>query len=180
MATRRVAGPPGGRWKNALATLTEGRRLKFMFLPDGEDPDTLVRKLGAQDFVARLDNATPAIEYLFGELAGGFDLNAIDDRAKLASLAMPYIDRVPAGALKHLMLARVRELTGFKADQTSPSAATGVRQGPKPGAAAQIPGACRRIARDAVETPGIAPGPERRAGAGPGRQPGSEPISRRG
>ena len=127
-------GDPAGRraaWRaleNALATLTEGRRLKFMFLPDGEDPDTLVRKLGAQDFVARLDNATPAIEYLFGELAGGFDLNAIDDRAKLASLAMPYIDRVPAGALKHLMLARVRELTGFKADQASPSAATGVHQ----------------------------------------------------
>ena len=113
--------------ENALATLTEGRRLKFMFLPEGEDPDTLVRKQGADDFVARLDNATPAIEYLFGELAGGFDLNTIDDRAKLASLSMPYVDRVPAGALKDLMLARVQELTGLKPEAAPPSRGAGPR-----------------------------------------------------
>ncbi len=117
--------------ENALATLTEGRLLKFMFLPEGEDPDTLVRGRGAEDFAARLGAATPAIEYLFGELAGGLDLNVIDDRAKLANLAMPHIDRVPPGTLRNLMLSRVRELTGFRAGQTLPTAGPG--QAPRPG-----------------------------------------------
>lgn len=119
--------------ENALATLSEGRRLKFMFLPEGEDPDTLVRNQGADDFITRLDNATPAIEYLFGELAGGFDLNAIDDRARLASLATPYINRVPAGALKDLMLTRLQRLTGLQAGQAAPSSAVGGQQNPSSG-----------------------------------------------
>ena len=126
-------GDPAGRraaWRalgNALPTLGEGRRLKFMFLPDGEDPDTLVRKQGAEDFAAQLDHATPAIEYLFDELQAGLDLNAIDDRAKLASLAMPYIDRVPAGALQELMRARVQELSGVQTARSAPPEAAGFR-----------------------------------------------------
>ncbi len=113
--------------ENALPTLSDGRRLKYMFLPEGEDPDSLVRKEGAPDFLARLEDATPAIEYLFGELVGGLDLDAIDDRAKLASLAMPYVDRVPAGALKDLMSARVRELTGLRPDRSVATAAAATR-----------------------------------------------------
>ena len=81
--------------ENALPALEEGRQLRFMFLPDGEDPDSLVRKSGLEDFRQRLENALPAIEYLFTQLAQGLDLDSIDDRARLASLAAPYIERVP-------------------------------------------------------------------------------------
>ena len=111
--------------ENALATLTEGRQLKFMFLPDGEDPDSLVRAKGSKDFLERLGNATPAIEYLFAELASGLDLKTIDARAKLASLTMPMIEQVPDGTLKQLMLARVQELTGLA---TRPAARSHVRR----------------------------------------------------
>ena len=111
--------------ENALVTLTEGRQLKFMFLPDGEDPDSLVRANGSKDFLERVHNAIPAIEYLFAELASGLDLNTIDARAKLASLAMPMIEKVPDGTLKHLMLARVQEMTGLA---TRPAARTQERR----------------------------------------------------
>lgn len=112
-------GDPAGRraaWRaleNALPALTEGRRLKFMFLPEGEDPDSLVRGRGLEDFRHRLDNATPAVEYLFGELARGLDLEVIDDRAHLANLAMPFVQRAPEGALRDLMRGRVQKLTGL-------------------------------------------------------------------
>ncbi|MCZ6619170.1 MAG: DNA primase [Gammaproteobacteria bacterium] len=99
--------------ENALPTLTEGRQLKFVFLPDGEDPDTLVRARGRPAFISLVDEARPAIEYLFERLGDGLSMQNLDDQARLASLAMPYIDRVPGGILKDLMLNRLQLLTGF-------------------------------------------------------------------
>ena len=98
---------------NALPTLTEGRQLNFMFLPDGEDPDSLVRKEGKERFLQRAQEASPAIEYLFARLAENLDLRQLDGQAKLASLALPYIERVPDGILKQLMSQRLESLTGF-------------------------------------------------------------------
>ena len=102
-------GDPAGRraaWKaveNALPTLSDGRQLKVMFLPDGEDPDTLVRSEGRDAYLTRVAGATSGIDYLFSELENGLDLSQLDDRARLASLAAPFIDRVPDGVLKMLM-----------------------------------------------------------------------------
>ncbi len=112
-------GDAAGRraaWKaldNALPTLTDGRQLKFMFLPDGEDPDSLVRKEGKPAFLKRVADAAPAIEYLFSELSSGLDVRQLDGQARLASLVMPYIDKVPAGVLKQLMRNRLTQLTGL-------------------------------------------------------------------
>ena len=112
-------GDAAGRraaWKaleSALGLLGGGRRLKFMFLPDGEDPDTLVRQQGADDFRRRIGGATPAIEYLFAELTRGLDLTALDDRARLADLAAPYVQRAPSDSpLRQMMHNRLLELTG--------------------------------------------------------------------
>ena len=102
--------------ENALPTLTEGRQLSFMFLPDGEDPDSLVRKEGKEPFLQRVQEASPAIEYLFARLAENLDLRQLDGQAKLASLALPFIERVPEGILKQLMSNRLELLTGFTAE----------------------------------------------------------------
>lgn len=99
--------------ESALPELRDGRQLKFMFLPEGEDPDSLVRARGKDAFLAMASGATPAIEYLFAQLADGLDLRNLDDRARLGSLAIPHIERVPAGILKDLMTARMSELTGL-------------------------------------------------------------------
>lgn len=112
-------GDTAGRraaWKaldNALPTLTDGRQLKFMFLPDGEDPDSLVRKEGKPAFLQRVADAVPAIEYLFAELSAGLDVRQLDGQARLASLVMPYIGKVPEGVLKQLMQNRLTQLTGL-------------------------------------------------------------------
>lgn len=123
-------GDAAGRraaWKaleGALGSLSGGRRLKFMFLPDGEDPDSLVRQKGADDFRRRIGGATPAIEYLFTELTGGLDLKVVDDRARLAHLVDPYVQRAPADSpLRQMMRNRLRELTGLAADGPQPQRA---------------------------------------------------------
>lgn len=120
-------GDAAGRraaWKaleNALGTLTDGRQLKFMFLPDGEDPDSLVRKEGKRAFLERVADAAPAIEYLFSELSTGLDIRQLDGQARLASLVQPYIDKVPDGVLKQLMQNRLNQITGL-ADAPKPVA----------------------------------------------------------
>ena len=123
-------GDAAGRraaWKaleGALGHLGGGRRLRFMFLPDGEDPDTLVRGQGADDFRRRMGKATPAIEYLFAELTRGLDLTALDDRARLADLAAPYVQRAPSGSpLQQMMRARLQELTGVGGADARPARA---------------------------------------------------------
>ena len=120
-------GDAAGRraaWKaleGALSHLGGGRRLKFMFLPDGEDPDTLVRQQGADDFRRRIGTATPAIEYLFSELTRGLDLTAMDDRARLADLAAPYVRQAPSGSpLQQVMRSRLQELTGVVGERARP------------------------------------------------------------
>jgi DNA primase len=99
----------------ALPTLGAGRLLSFVFLPDGEDPDSLVRREGRAAFEARLDGAISAAEYLFQRLAAGLDLVTVDGRARLADLALPYIRQVPEGTLRTLMTQRLAELTQLSA-----------------------------------------------------------------
>jgi DNA primase len=118
---------------SALPQLSDGRQLRFVFLPDGEDPDSLVRAEGKEAFAARVAAALPAIEYLFDRLADGLELEALDDRARLATLAMPHIERVPRGILKDLMLRRVADLTGFTpetARQAARAVGGAARSGP--------------------------------------------------
>lgn len=103
--------------EGALPSLSGSRGLKLMLLPEGEDPDTMVRSRGAPDFRHRLDQATPAIEHLFTELGKGLDLDAIDDRARLADLAAPYINRAPADSLlRRMMRDHLAKLTGLADD----------------------------------------------------------------
>ncbi len=110
-------GDAAGRsaaWKAlnvALPTLSQGRQLRFMFLPDGEDPDSLVRKEGKNAFEDRVSSAVYSVEYLFQQLSRNLDLNALEAQARLAEDALPLIAEVPAGVLRELMLNRLSDLT---------------------------------------------------------------------
>jgi DNA primase len=96
---------------NALPALREGWQASFLFLPEGEDPDTLVRKEGRDAFLARLKTTTPLPEYLFDNLMRQVDMNRMDGRARLVELARPLLSKMPTGVLRQMMLDRLAELS---------------------------------------------------------------------
>ena len=95
--------------ENALEHARDGRQLRFLFLPEGHDPDTLVGEEGAEAFEARVAGALPISEFLVTQLAAQADLASVDGRAKLAELARPLLARVPAGVYHELLLERLAQ-----------------------------------------------------------------------
>ena len=94
---------------NALPEAREGRQLKFLFLPEGQDPDSLVGAEGREAFEARLEGALPLSEYLVQELASQADLTHADGRARFAELARPLVAKVPDGVYRELLVERLAE-----------------------------------------------------------------------
>jgi DNA primase len=93
--------------ENALPLARDGRELRFMFLPEGHDPDTLVAAEGAPAFEERLKAALPLSEYLVRHLASQVEGSDVGGRAKLAALAAPLFARMPEGVYRDLTLERL-------------------------------------------------------------------------
>ena len=93
--------------ETCLPEAKQGRQLKFMFLPDGHDPDTLVAEEGRETFEARLDGALPLSEYLVTHLASETELSSVDGRARLGELARPLVARIPEGIYRELLIDRL-------------------------------------------------------------------------
>ena len=93
--------------ETALPLAADGREIKFLFLPEGHDPDTLVAAEGAAGFEQRLQSALPLSEYLLRELRTAIDLEHIDGRAKLAARARPLFQRMPEGVYRELLTDRL-------------------------------------------------------------------------
>jgi DNA primase len=96
--------------ENALPVLRDGREASFLFLPEGEDPDTLVRKEGADRLRERIAAAKPLPDYFFEHLSEQTDLSRLDGRARLVKLAEPFLAKLPAGVLAAMMRARLAEI----------------------------------------------------------------------
>ncbi len=109
-------GDAAGRkaaWKAleaSLPCLRDGRRLRFLTLPEGHDPDSLVREEGAEAFAARLKHAVSCSDYFFTRLASGLDLHTMEGRAALHQRAKPLIGRLPEGVFRGMMRSRLAEL----------------------------------------------------------------------
>ena len=97
----------GAAWKAvdaAFPVLSETRQLKFVFLPEGEDPDSVVRDRGQEYFHALIADAVPVGEYFLDHLQTGLDLDQADGRALLAELAASHLHRLPRGALQDVLI----------------------------------------------------------------------------
>ena len=101
----------------ALPLMRDGRSARFLFLPDGEDPDSLVRKEGKDKFEWRLDQAQPLPDFFFNKLQADIDIKSLDGKAHLSNLAMPMINEIPNGVFKQLMIEQLSILTGLAADK---------------------------------------------------------------
>src|SRR6202048_3421698 len=88
--------------ENSLPLARDGRELKFMFLPEGHDPDTLVAEEGPVAFENRMKEALPLSEYLVQQLIADVDLEHVDGRAKLKALAGPLFARMPEGIYREM------------------------------------------------------------------------------
>ena len=111
--------------KVALPVMRQGREARFLFLPDGEDPDTLVRKEGAEAFEQRIREADPLSEYLLNHLAASVDMGSLDGRARFAEAAKPHIEQLPDGLFKQMMWQRLAERSGAPIEELSPRVAKG-------------------------------------------------------
>ncbi len=111
-------------WKAMQAALPEmrdGRQLGFLFLPEGEDPDTVVRAENKAGFDGRVARASPLADFLFDSLISQVDMERMDGRARLVSLARPLLEQLPRGALREMMFTRLSSVSGLSGEQLGKS-----------------------------------------------------------
>jgi DNA primase len=103
--------------ENALPVLRGGREARFLFLPEGEDPDSLVRRIGKQAFRQNTVDSIPLSQYFFESLSQQVDTRSVDGRAHLVELARPLLQKLPDSVFRDLMLDQLAQLSGLNAQQ---------------------------------------------------------------
>jgi DNA primase len=159
-------------WKaleTALPQVREGRQIRFVFLPEGQDPDSFVQEHGAGAFEKALRDGLPLSDFLIDELARQVDMGSVDGRARLAELARPLINRIPAGIFRELLTVQLAEKVGLPVAKLDTllsvrpaqvarggGASTGMR--PRRRAVAGTPSVVRRAITLILHNPGAAQG----------------------
>ncbi|MDA7746287.1 DNA primase [Psychromonas sp.] len=100
--------------ENALPSIQDGRTLRFMFLPDGEDPDSLIQKEGKELFEKLIDQSMPLSDFLFQQLLAQVDMRSADSKSKLAQLAIPLLTKLPDSIFRQMMETRLISLLGIE------------------------------------------------------------------
>lgn len=120
------AGRDAG-WKalqTCLPLMRDGRQAGFLFLPDKEDPDSLIRDEGREAFEQRISDALPLSDYLFEKIAGEVDMRSLDGRARFAEQMKPYLQQLPEGIFRELLQQRLQQVTGLQSRHVGPAGQT--------------------------------------------------------
>jgi len=99
--------------ENALPQIRDGRQIRFVFLPDGHDPDTYVNEFGSTAFVEEVENGMALSDFLIGELSSQVDMDTVDGKARLAELAKPLVNNIPDGVYRELLLDSLAAAVGL-------------------------------------------------------------------
>ncbi|MDH5254729.1 MAG: DNA primase [Gammaproteobacteria bacterium] len=97
----------------SLPSLHDGRQIRFLLLPEGEDPDSLVRREGAAAFGQRLAQSMPLSQFLLDSLSADVDLRNLDGKARLAALATPLLAQLPEGVYRELLTTELARRVGL-------------------------------------------------------------------
>lgn len=140
---------------NTLPCLQDGRDAHFLFLPDGEDPDSIVTANGNAGFQDLLGTRQSIIDFLYTHLAADIDMSSIGGKASLADKAKPLLESIPAGVYKQLATRRLETLIGLSMGSEKAGART---RAPRPRSALPQSGNLTAMSRAvllALQHPGI-------------------------
>ncbi|MDX1589158.1 MAG: DNA primase [Oleiphilaceae bacterium] len=135
--------------ENALELISDGIHIQFLMLPEGEDPDTLVRQEGEAAFRARMDAATPLSRQLFARQGEGLDLTLPEHRGELKSRCEPLLRKMPRSTLREAMWHELRRLCG------RPQYPQGGRRGDKRQSGSRHPAGAQGAMAGSAGQPGI-------------------------
>jgi len=110
--------------ENALPLLSDGRTLRFMFMPEGEDPDTLIRQVGREGFEQSLERAQTLDQFLVEYFKQQADFSRIDGQARLVELSKPLLAKLPAGIYRQKLAERLAPLANMQAEALQGGQAT--------------------------------------------------------
>lgn len=102
---------------NALPLIQDGLSLKFVFLADGEDPDSLIRAQGQQAFETILAQAIPLSNFLFKQLNNKIDTSSPEGKAALIDAFQPYLNKLPESILKESIINELANSFGTGSEQ---------------------------------------------------------------
>ena len=121
-------------WKALQQILPEykdGIDIRFAFMPQGEDPDSLIRSAGKDAFQTHLKQAMPLSEYFFTKLCAEIDISTLDGRAKLADTAQPLMNKLPKIVFRDLMFKELNQRVGTSITNTQPALQSRSKQTPR-------------------------------------------------
>lgn len=99
-------------WKallNTLPQMQDGRQASFLFLPQGEDPDSIVKAQGQTGFEQQIQRALPLERYLLDHLTSGQDLSRLDNRAQVAAEAEKLLEQLPDSHYRQLLSEQIEQ-----------------------------------------------------------------------
>ena len=102
---------------NALPLMQDGYALKFIFLPDGEDPDSLIRQQGKEAFEKIISQAMPLSEFLFEHLLANINMNSAEGKSAAIESFQPYLLKLPESHLKEAIINKLAHQFGYNNQQ---------------------------------------------------------------
>jgi DNA primase len=113
--------------ENTLPLLREGRQAGFLFLPENEDPDSLVRQQGRKVFEQLLQQSLSLSEYFFQHLTARNDINTLEGRARMVEQAQPLLQRLPESVLKDMLFQQLTDIARISLNRLNPAKSNHVK-----------------------------------------------------